>query len=577
MAIPAETLEQIKSATDIVSLVKDYLPDLKRAGRNFKACCPFHNEKTPSFVVSGEKGIFRCFGCNASGDAFKFLMLIENISWPEAVKKLASKAGIEIKESYTASPEKASEKTKLFELLELTAKFYHKCLKSSKGARALAYLKSRNVSDETIEKFMLGFAPRDMLISAALKKGFTQEQLIKAGIITKTQKGTHFEYMSERVVFPIFDVQGRVVAFGGRSLEKDPQAKYLNSPESIIYFKSANLYGLYQTLAELRKERKMIILEGYMDVIITQQYGVSGAVASLGTAFTQQHAKLIARYSDNTTLLFDSDNAGRTATQRALEILTENDISASTSALPEGTDADEFLSAYGKDKFLAVLKNSSKSPIDFMIERLKASVPNPRAPEGKAKIVFTALEFVSKTKNEIMQREWIKTLAQKINVSEDAVWQEFKKIKKFNVSPRVSQNNLEKALTNSVSFSIEENLLCFLINEKSYINKVTEKTFQDARCKMVYAHLSDGVSEAEILNKLNSQDAAWFSSLTLEPFQYRIAEEVFNRLVKDLEVLRLKNRLKELESDIINNNLANPSVLEEYKKLITLLKGSGKE
>ncbi|MCL2388966.1 MAG: toprim domain-containing protein, partial [Elusimicrobia bacterium] len=359
----------------------------------------------------------------------------------------------------------------------------------------------------------------------------------------------------------------------------DAQPKYLNSPETLVYLKSANLYGLYQTLGELRKERKMIILEGYMDVIVTQQHGVSGAVATLGTAFTPTHAKLVGRYSDNTTLLFDSDNAGRAATQRALEVLTENDITATVSALPEKTDADEFLSANGREQFLNILKTSSISPIDFMISRA-ASATNISSPQGKAKVVSEVLVFITKCKNDIVQREWVKTLSQKINVSEDAVWQEFQKAKKFNVSAKTTHENLEKTLTKPASLSLEETLLSFLINEKPFLAETPEHTFTDARCKLVYGYLLDGVNEAEILNKLGREDQIWFSSLTLQPIQYRIVSDVFNSLIKDLGILRLKNRLKTLENDIKNMHSGkspqDPSKVEEYNKLIKLLKGSGK-
>ncbi len=261
MSISDQVIEQVRTSSDIVSIVRDYVPDLKKAGRNWKCCCPFHSEKTPSFVVSPEKGIFRCFGCGAAGDVFKFVMLIENISWIEAVKKLAQKSGITITE--TANEKiSVSEKTKLFEILETAAKFYNRCfLESSAASYARAYAKQRGITAESVKKFLIGYAPKGKILESAQKKGYAYEVLAKAGVVTKTDSGTVFEYMSERLVFPIFDVQGRIVAFGGRTLT-DGKVKYLNTPETIVYSKSSNLYGLFQALPDIRKDKSIVVVEG---------------------------------------------------------------------------------------------------------------------------------------------------------------------------------------------------------------------------------------------------------------------------------------------------------------------------
>jgi DNA primase len=585
MAISEDILEKIRASNSIESIVREYLPDLKRAGRSWKACCPFHNDKTPSFVVSPEKGIFRCFGCNVAGDVFKFVMLADNISWIESVKKLAQKVGITIQET-KQNIIKASEKSKLFDILENSAIFYHICLlENSNAGKAREYLKSRGVLSETINKFNLGFAPKGLLLQSALKKGYTVDSLAKAGLVTKTERGTFFEYMSERIVFPIYDVQGRVVAFGGRTIVGQ-EPKYLNTPETIVYSKSSNFYGLYQTLPELRKERKMIVLEGYMDVVIPQQFGVSGAVATLGTAFTQNHAKLIARYSDSVTLLFDSDNAGRTATQRALEVLTENGIEAIVSSLPEHVDADEYLNQHGKEDFLELLANSSKCSIDFMIDRIYRNlVPVGKigSPEAKAKIISRLLDFASKSSNTIIQREWIKKISQHINVDEDAVLKEFKK--KHNLKLKGyfnddSKNLASKVVKNKkVAMSLEENLLNLILNNRPYIERVGLDFFQDARCQKIFNLLASGLSDAEILNELSQQEAEWFSELTLNSIEYNDINDAFSIILKDIEEERHKNRRRELEEEILlmteGKKERNNTLFEEYKKLTVLLKGSG--
>ncbi|MDR2644542.1 MAG: DNA primase [Endomicrobium sp.] len=585
MAISEDIIERIRLSNSIESVVREYLPDLKKAGRNWKACCPFHNEKTPSFVVSPEKGIFRCFGCNTAGDVFKFVMLADNISWLEAVRKLAQKAGITIQET-KKNITKASEKSKIFDILENSAIFYHRCLlESSSAGRVRDYLKSRGITSDTINKFNLGFAPKGQLLQLALKKGHTADELAKAGLITGTERGTFFEYMSERIVFPIYDAQGRVVAFGGRTIGNQ-EPKYLNTPETIVYSKSSNLYGLYQTLSELRKERKMIVLEGYMDVVIPQQFGIAGAVATLGTAFTQNHAKLIARYSDEVTLLFDADNAGRTATHKALEILTENGIEAKVSSLPEHIDADEYLNQHGKEKFLKLLSDSSKSAVDFMIDRVyRSALPVGKvvSPETKAKAVSILLDFVSKSSNTIIQREWIKKVAQHINIDEEAVWREFKKKQNLKIKSYFNddlKNLTSKAVKNKkITMSLEENLLNLILNNREYLERVGADFFQDARCQKIYGLLASGLSDAEILNELLPEETVWFSELTLNSIEYNDVNEAFLIILKDMEEYNHKRRRQQLEREILlmteGKKEKDSALFEEYKKLTTLLKGSG--
>ncbi|MDR2427230.1 MAG: DNA primase [Endomicrobium sp.] len=585
MAIVDDIIERIRLSSDIISIIREYLPDLKRAGKNWKACCPFHNEKTPSFVVSPEKGIFRCFGCNVSGDIFKFVMLMDNISWIESVRKLAKKAGIEIKETQ-ADIVKVSEKTKLFEILENSAKFYHRCfLESQQAAKARQYLEKRGINADTIKRFMIGYAPKGQLIEQAAKKGYMPEVLLKAGIITKTERGNFFEYMSERVVFPIFDIQGRVIAFGGRTLNDEQQPKYLNTPETAVYLKSSNLYGLFQTLPELRKERNIIVLEGYMDVIIPYQFGVSGAVASLGTAFTQSHAKLISRYADSVTLLFDADDAGRNAAQRALEILIENDgigIQCSISSLPEGIDADEYLNENGKDKFLELIEKSSKTAIEFMIDRVSLEI-NKNIPETKAKAVSVLLNFVLKSGNSIVQREWVKILSQRIGVNEESVWREFKKKQRAKLIKYTHENDAATSIVvknKKIDLSLEENLINILLTNRNFVEDVSQDDFIDARCARVFGMIASGSSETEILNLLSESDAEWFTELTMSPIEYNDVEEAFRTVLKDINIGKLKKRRHKLEKEILlmteGKLKTDDKVIKEYKELTIILKGSGK-
>lgn len=591
MSIPDQVIEQIRTASDIVSVIGDYVPDLKKAGRNFKCCCPFHTEKTPSFVVSPEKGIFRCFGCGVAGDVFKFVMLIENISWIESVKKLAEKNGITIQETFNEKYS-VSEKTKIFELLERTAKFYHRCLLESSSASFVRdYVRQRGMTDETIKKFMIGYAPKGKLLESAKKKGYAYDMLSKSGLFTKTDFGNIFEYMSERLVFPILDIQGRVVAFGGRTLA-DSKAKYLNTPETIVYSKSSNLYGLYQTLPELRKEKSIIVVEGYMDVVLSQQYGVCGAVAPLGTAFTAQQAKLINRYAENVTLLFDPDDAGRTATYRALEICAENNMSVKASSLPEGIDPDEYLLENGKDSFYNLINKNSKTAMEFVFDSVLAG-NKIRTAQDKAKIVSILLNFVEKNKNIIVQREYVKFIAQKLNIDEDVIWQEFKRKSVFKTKQEdnfVEKNNVR------LKTSLEEKLLKFLldINNRQYIKKLQKDFFTDSNCILIYNMLLENgnISIAQILSKINDKrQEQWFSNLAIVNEQIKAEDgknedsvelyETFNILCRDIELEKLNKERKLLVKEVsLMTEGKMPSDKNKIDRLIQLttqIKGSGKK
>ncbi|MDR1941996.1 MAG: DNA primase [Endomicrobium sp.] len=580
--ISDDIIDKVRLSSDILSVIREYVPDLKRAGRNWKACCPFHNEKTPSFTVSPEKGIFRCFGCSAAGDVFKFIMLIDNVSWIEAVKKLAAKANIEIKESGRDAV-KVSEKTKLFEILESSAIFYHRHLLENQLANhARAYLQKRGINLDTVKKFKLGFAPKGALLNSALKKGALREDLLKAGLITKTERESFFEYMSERLVFPIFDVQGRVVAFGGRTLSQQ-NPKYLNTPETSVYSKSSNLYGLFQTLAELRKERRIIVLEGYVDVVVPWQFGITGAVASLGTAFTANHAKIIARYADKVKLLYDSDDAGRTATQRALEILVESGIETTVSVLPENVDADEFLVANGKEEFLKLLDKTSKSAIDFMIERASGLI-DANSSQSKEKAVSFLLDFISRSSSEVVQNEWIREISGKIGGLNDSVVRREIRRRRMSSSARsrVSDERQKGLILNNkkIGLSLEENLLHIMLTDRSFVKKAASECFTDPKCAKVHGMLVSGFSDADILNSLSQDDNNWFGALTFEDIKYSDIQESFNTILRDIETKKLENKRRQLQQEYIlmtEGKIArDDDKIKKYKELTSLLKGSGK-
>ncbi|MBN1622605.1 MAG: DNA primase [Endomicrobiales bacterium] len=572
MSIPSETIDKIRLSTDIVEIVREYIPTIKKAGRNWRALCPFHHEKTPSFMVSPEKGIFHCFGCHAGGDAFKFIMQIDNLTWPEAVKKLGARAGIEVRET-REDIVRSSERQKIYDLLESAADFYHRCLKESQeAAPARKYLEKRGVNKESIEKFRLGYAPQNLLVSQSSKKGYTTEQLIKAGIVTRTDRGKIFEYMSGRLVFPIYNAQGNVVAFGGRTL-KDEKPKYINSPETSVFLKSTQLYGLYQAIPTLRKQRETIILEGYMDVVMSHQFGINNAVATLGTAYTSQHSHILQRYSEKITLIFDSDSAGNQAASRAIDSWIDSELNLKVVSLPENMDPDEYLLKYGNEDFLSFINREEKPAVEFLTKQ-SISLWGCDTPESKNKVVQDIRPFYTKLNNAILKQEWVKYLAERIKTSEDAVKTELEKRKK-----EADKDDLISSIKTMIR-SAEEEILQIISVYPQYRNLVSEELFKHRRNRKVCQLILKDVPISDIVNHLEQSEVSWFTELVVEDKEYKSPEQVLVNLLRDLRYQELRDERARLEKEVIpmldGDAPKDESKIEMYKDLIKQLQGSVK-
>jgi len=373
--IPDEKIAEIQQATDIVKLISEYLP-LKRAGSSYKALCPFHREKTPSFMVNPARQIFKCFGCGEGGDVFKFIMKQERVDFVEAVKILARRAGIEVTEVEGGTG--TSERTRLYEANEWAAKFYHRFLvKEAGGSKAREYLRGRKIGDRMIKEFLLGFAPnaRDGLIRAAAKEGVDAALLEKAGLLARREDGSPYDRFRNRVMFPIFDARGRVLGFGGRTLG-DSDVKYINTPETPIFTKGHLLYGLNLARDEMVKSRRAVVVEGYTDVIMAHQFGMRNVVAVLGTALGREHVRLLRRYADEVILVFDSDTAGQRSSDRSLEIFLEEETPVRIAALPAGSDPCDYLLENGREAFERCIEGAD----DLISFKMKITLP-----EGEAR------------------------------------------------------------------------------------------------------------------------------------------------------------------------------------------------
>ncbi|SPP99967.1 DNA primase [Candidatus Sulfobium mesophilum] len=413
-------LEDIKTKNDIVDFISSYV-QLKKSGQNWKGNCPFHSEKTPSFMVSPSKQIFHCFGCGAGGDIITFVMKHENISFQEAITLLAKRAGVPLPSEGT--DKRASQKyEKLRDVLSEAGRYYVTKLKDS--ARAAAYLRDRGIDAGSIDTFGIGFAPAgwDNLLRHLRGKGCSDALIKEAGLAVQGNKG-FYDMFRHRIIFPITGMSGGIIAFGGRALDGSAP-KYINSPETTVFKKSDSLFGLSAAKDEIRKQGRVIIAEGYMDVIICHQYGFKQVVAPLGTALTPGHIQKLRALSSKAVLVFDGDAAGRSAARRALALMCHNNYMAKVLLLPDGEDPDSYLRKYGAESFDNQLRYA-KSVVDFLF-----SVPA----GDNIEIVREALTLISGVKDLLFAGEMLRELAERAGISESTIREEFKRVKGLNVT-----------------------------------------------------------------------------------------------------------------------------------------------
>jgi len=464
--IPQNYLDDILARVDIVEVISGYIP-LKKAGRNFKANCPFHHEKTPSFMVSPEKQIYRCFGCGESGNAFKFLMRYERLDFLEAVEILARKAGVQLPQSKPQDYKTVGLATRLFQVNEIASSFFFSKLRSSQGDTARAYLLKRGLKEETIEFFKIGYAPAawDGLISYFRSKGISLSLLEKAGLILTKETGGYYDRFRNRIIFPVVDIKERVMGFGARVLD-NTLPKYINSPETPIYTKGRNLFGLWAAKDAIRQADRVVIVEGYLDCIVPFQFGVHNIVASLGTALTVEQVRLLKRYTNNVVVVFDGDKAGELASLRSLEIFIEEGMDVGIVSLPSGFDPDSFVQRYGIEEF----KKMILAPEGFFDYKLKNLVRNNSLdkPSGKARIVNEMLVTISKFKNAILKSEYVKRLAEQLDVKEDALFLELNKVKPDYHYRATNSNECQKLSCNPTELL----LLRIILQQPKLINEV---------------------------------------------------------------------------------------------------------
>jgi DNA primase len=430
-----DQVDQVKSKVDIVSLINDYVP-LKKSGRNYQALCPFHDEKTPSFMVSPELQIYKCFGCGAGGDAINFVEEYEKIDFWEALEILAKRVGVKLeRKGLGKSQEK---KKRLYEINHLAANFYHFILtEREEGKKALDYLHNRGIEEKTIKQFKLGFSPshQNAVIKFLKKRGYENEEIRQTGLTAKGKRGDYERFYS-RVVFPLFNHRGNIVGFSGRvipGISPDNIAKYVNIPNTLLYKKGQNLYGLWLSKNDIRNEKEAVIVEGEFDLISPFQAGITNIVAIKGTAFTPEQAKLIKRYAETAVFALDADAAGSEAVKRSSNIAEEIDLEIKVAILPEGyKDPDDL--AQDKPKQLKKMINKAVSVYDFVIQNALNNY-HPDRPSDQRKILKNVLPFINQIENAVVKQHYLKQIADEMKVSLESVMVEANKAQSNKSTP----------------------------------------------------------------------------------------------------------------------------------------------
>lgn len=541
-----DQVAQVREKIDIVQLISEFIP-LKKMGRNFTANCPFHNEKTPSFVVSPERQIWHCFGCGLGGDCFTFLMQYENMEFPEALRSLAKRVGITLTQSQFAE-KTSSDKEKIYSLNRLACEFYHYVLTSHKaGKTALSYLtEKRKIKNATIKTFMLGFAPRDgnsLSLYLMKKKGYQKKDLIDAGLSTGSG-----DFFRNRLIFPLFDHRDNVLGFAGRVLG-DTLPKYINTRETLVYHKGSIFFGLNSAKQNIKKENRAIVMEGELDVIAAFQEGVTNAVAIKGTALTQDHALLLSRFTNNVSLCFDQDSAGKDAIVRSLPFLEARGFTAHVVALSNGKDADEAI-RNNPILFKQAIKHDT-NVYDYLIskELLEDDITSS---EGKKRTTDFLLPIFSKIDNEVVKEHYLKKLAKELDTSYESI---NKQVERQEAKTDQQVERLVSKEKRSRKEIVEEFLLALLVqskNPKEAAEAIVEIVgfidFTIPAHGRIYKHLISGGKT------LPSELLAAFDRCFLFPLPPFVTEESYGieiaRVANELKTLTLKAKIKEIGEKI---------------------------
>ena len=555
--IEDSAIGEILNRVNIVEVISEYIP-LRKAGRNFKAFCPFHHEKTASFLVSSDKQIYHCFGCGAGGNVFNFLMQYERMSFPEALELLAKKTGVILARMPKSAVNTQSIATQIYKINELAAQFYSDNLNSPQGLKARQYLAKRAVRPETIKLFRLGLAPDkwDSFINHLREKSISIALLEKAGLVLPREGGGYYDRFRDRIIFPIFDVKSQIAGFGARIMDAG-LPKYINSPETAVYVKGKNLYGLNLAKDAVRENDYIAVVEGYLDCIMPYQQGFKNIVASSGTALTQEQARLIKRHTRNVTVIYDGDPAGQMATLRSLDIFIEEDIDVKVAVLPQGFDPDSYVRKNGIDGFKHLVAES-KTLFDYKMQVLRARYSTEKI-ESKALICAEMLQTVNRFKNAILKSEYLKKLSQELSTSEDALIQELNKLKQVRGSGSDKTESKKTIFVNPT----EKLLVKLMLEETRLIHKIkgalSPEDFQDSKVSKLVSTMFELVEKSKspqtafLINSLGDEN---ISRLICEStFETAVPEDSDREAIVDDCIMRLKKKSLFLRRKRIHENI----------------------
>ncbi|MBE6058640.1 MAG: DNA primase [Clostridium sulfidigenes] len=556
-----EIIQKIKEENDIVDIVSEVVT-LKKTGKNYLGRCPFHNEKTPSFTVSSEKQIYKCFGCGEAGNVISFVMKTRNMAFPEAVKLLGEKVGIVVDDA--DSPGKSSaanEKFKrMYDINIQAARYFYTNLKRFKAP--YEYLKGRGITDETIKKFGIGFSLDNWqgIRSYLKQRGFSEEEILELGLTTKNEKGNIYDRFRNRIIFPVFNVSGRVIGFGGRVLD-DSKPKYLNSPETPIFHKGTNLYGLNLAIKN-NQARTVIMVEGYMDVISLSQQGVTNVVATLGTALTEGQCKLLKRYIDTVIVSFDSDVAGQNATIRGLEILQKSGFDLKILQIPSGKDPDEFIRSFGREKFLNLV-DGALPIIDFKLRMAEKGIDF-----SKQEMVIKYLKRVVSVLKDLDPLEkavYIKQVSEKSGIGEEAIMESLDKNPNKSIENNKNHNINRKfgqKLYLEPGFVRAERTVLSLALDKRLSDKIFSNISEDDLIlkahKVIYTIIKENnmCSKEELIKIINlqtMQDSEFTKEwIKIQEYKVDIDEGSIDKMVSDCVNNIKKYKLEESRRKIMD-------------------------
>lgn len=574
-----EIIDDVRQSNDIVDVISQYVR-LKRSGRNYFGLCPFHNEKSPSFSVSPEKQIFHCFGCGVGGNVFTFLTKIEGINFVEAVQLLAERANIQLPtlENNVDSAKEAL-KAKVYKVNEFTAKYYHENLYRPESKIAQEYIKKRKLSNETLKSFQIGFSGKfDELYKELKKQGFEDREILESGLVNKNERGQFIDRYRNRLMFPICDVRGRVIAFGGRVLD-DSKPKYINSPENVVYSKGRHLYGL-NVAKKYDIKKRLLIVEGYMDVVSLHQRDIHNVVASLGTALTQQQGYLLRNNTEQIILSYDSDEAGQTAKVRAMEILQNMGCDIRVLQMEGAKDPDEYVIKYGNARFQNLV-DKAISVVEFKVKLLRQSL-NLESTNDKIKFLNEIAKIISKIDNSMEREVYIEKIAKEYDVSKEAIYAEVNKLtykeskdEKLLSKPKPVVRHIEKKETDNISEATkrrENTVLAILLSGDRNIYEIIKQniTIKDFKYEIdkkivekLYEEFENGNSNINsIIDDLSEEEQNHITMIMAEDYGIDDVEKAIDDIIQSYE----KDKLNERKLEILES-LENPTEENQKKEL----------